>query len=105
MAKKLEEKTDEEETEEIGIPLEGADLMTPKEETVTVKEGMRKPKKTSKVKTIEDLPGVGDKIAEKLKKSGYFDLMSIAAASPKELGEKASVGELTSGKLIKKARD
>lgn len=61
-------------------------------------------KKGSKIKTIDDLPGVGEKIADKLKKSGFRDLMSVAASSPKQLGEVAAVGELTSAKIIKKAR-
>lgn len=67
-------------------------------------ETEEKKKRSSKIKNVEDLPGVGEKIADKLKKAGYIDLMSVAAASPKELGEKASVGELTSAKIIKKAR-
>jgi DNA repair protein RadA len=58
-----------------------------------------------KIKDVSDLPGVGEKIGEKLKKSGYIDLMSIAAASPKELGETANVGELTATKIINTARE
>ena len=30
---------------------------------------------------IEDLPGVGPKVAEKLREVGYNDLMTIAASS------------------------
>ncbi len=58
-----------------------------------------------KIKNVADLPGVGEKVGEKLKKAGYIDLMSIAAASPKELGETANVGELTATKIINTARD
>jgi len=58
-----------------------------------------------KIKDVSDLPGVGEKVGEKLKKSGYIDLMSIAAASPKELGETANVGELTATKIINAARE
>jgi len=58
-----------------------------------------------KIKDVSDLPGVGEKIAEKLKSAGYIDLMSIAAASPKELGETANVGELTATKIINTARE
>ncbi|MFH0928927.1 MAG: DNA repair and recombination protein RadA [Candidatus Aenigmatarchaeota archaeon] len=58
-----------------------------------------------KITDVSDLPGVGEKIGEKLKAAGYIDLMSIAAASPKELGEHASVGELTATKIITTARE
>ncbi len=68
-------------------------------------EEEEKSSKKSKIKTIEDLPGVGEKIAEKLKNAGYVDLMSVAASSPKEIGEHAGVGELTSEKIINKARE
>ena len=36
---------------------------------------------------IEELPGVGPKIAEKLKDAGFYDLMAIATASASELAE------------------
>jgi DNA repair protein RadA len=58
-----------------------------------------------KIKDVSDLPGVGEKIGEKLKGAGYIDLMSVAAASPKELGETANVGELTATKIINAARE
>jgi len=58
-----------------------------------------------KIKDVSDLPGVGEKVGEKLKSAGYIDLMSIAAASPKELGETANVGELTAAKIINAARE
>ncbi|MBU0530426.1 MAG: DNA repair and recombination protein RadA [Candidatus Aenigmatarchaeota archaeon] len=55
-------------------------------------------------KDIEELPGVGKKIAEKLKESGYEDLMSIAATSAGELSTAADVGGETAGKIIAAAR-
>jgi DNA repair protein RadA len=58
-----------------------------------------------KITDVSELPGVGEKIGEKLKSAGYIDLMSIAAASPKELGETANVGELTATKIINTASD
>jgi len=58
-----------------------------------------------KVKKIEDLPGVGEKTAEKMKEQGYDDLMSIAAASPSELAERISIGEATGTKIIQAARE
>jgi DNA repair protein RadA len=58
-----------------------------------------------KVKAVADLPGVGEKIAEKLHDSGYEDMMAVAAASPSELAEAAELGEATASKIISAARD
>jgi DNA repair protein RadA len=54
---------------------------------------------------ITTLPGVGPTIAEKLRESGFDDLMSIAVASPKELAEIAEIGEPTAAKIIRAARN
>ena len=54
--------------------------------------------------TIEKLPGVGPATAEKLRDAGYSDVMSIAVASPKELGDAADIGESTASKIIIAAR-
>ena len=53
---------------------------------------------------INDLPGVGPAIAEKLTDSGYTDMMSIAVTSPKELSDVADIGESTAAKIIQAAR-
>ena len=53
---------------------------------------------------IDDLPGVGPAIAEKLTDSGYTDMMSIAVSSPKELSDVADIGEPTAAKIIQAAR-
>jgi DNA repair protein RadA len=57
-----------------------------------------------KADSIDDLPGVGPATAEKLRESGYSDIMSIAVASPKELADIAEIGEATASKIIRKAR-
>jgi DNA repair protein RadA len=54
--------------------------------------------------TLEDLPGVGPKGAEKLRAAGYTELLAIAAASPGELMAAAELGEETSQKIILAAR-
>ncbi|MCK4496947.1 MAG: DNA repair and recombination protein RadA [Candidatus Aenigmarchaeota archaeon] len=54
---------------------------------------------------ISKIPGVGEKTAEKLKESGYDDLMAIAAASSGELMTAAGIGEETASKIIAAARD
>jgi DNA repair protein RadA len=58
-----------------------------------------------KIKNVADLPGVGERIAEKLSEAGYTDMMAVAAASPSELSEAAELGEATAAKIISAARD
>ncbi len=53
---------------------------------------------------LKDLPGVGEKTAEKLIEEGYKDLMSLAAASSGEIVGKTSIGEATAKKIINGAR-
>jgi DNA repair protein RadA len=60
--------------------------------------------KSEKDITVEDLPGIGPKGAEKLKEAGYEDLMSIAAASSGELASVCEIGEATAEKIIAAAR-
>ena len=54
---------------------------------------------------INELPGVGPAIAEKLKEAGFSDLLSIAVASPRELSDVADIGETTAAKIIRSARN
>ncbi len=54
---------------------------------------------------LQDLPGVGPATAEKLRDSGFDDLLSIAVASPSVLSETAEVGEAASIRIIQAARD
>ena len=54
---------------------------------------------------IEDLPGVGAATAEKLRESGFNDLISLAVASPAEVAEIAGVGEAVARKIINTARN
>lgn len=58
-----------------------------------------------KAKKVADLPGVGERIAEKLSDAGYTDMMAVAAASPAELATAAELGEATAAKIITAARD
>jgi len=57
------------------------------------------------IKTIQDLPGVGQAASEKLIAAGYKSLEAMAIASPMELIEAAGLGEGTATKAIKAARD
>ena len=61
--------------------------------------------KSENEKTIYDLPGVGAATAEKLKQSGFDNLMAVAVASPGELVETAGVSEAVARKMINAARD
>ena len=54
---------------------------------------------------IEDLPGVGDVTAEKLRDSGYKSIESIAIATPTEIKEATGIGESSAIKVINAARD
>jgi len=53
---------------------------------------------------LEDLPGVGPTIAEKLRESGYTDLMELAVASPGDVAEAAEIGVAIAQKIIGEAR-
>jgi len=53
---------------------------------------------------LEDLPGVGPTTAQKLRETGFSDLMAIAVSSPRELSGVAEVGESIAVKIINAAR-
>jgi DNA repair protein RadA len=53
---------------------------------------------------LEDIPGIGKKIAEKLREVGLTDLMAIAVASPAELAAIAEIGETQAAKIINAVR-
>ncbi|MFA7622986.1 MAG: DNA repair and recombination protein RadA [Candidatus Methanomethylophilaceae archaeon] len=55
-------------------------------------------------KTLEDIPGVGPAIAEKLREAGYDDLMAIAVASPADLAEKCEIGDKKAADIIEGAK-
>lgn len=59
----------------------------------------------SKIKTIEEIPGVGETTARKLKECGYDSFEKIATSMAVELAEVAGIGEATAAKIIRTARD
>ncbi len=61
--------------------------------------------KKKKIENVEDLPGVGDTTADKLKASGYDSLEVIAVSLASELAEITGIGEGTCAKIIIAARD
>ena len=54
---------------------------------------------------IEDIPGVGPATSERLREAGYITVESIATATPIDLAEAAELGEATTKKIIKAARE
>ena len=89
----------------------GMVLLMPKKKVDEAKEAefsegseVKKPKEEKEEFTIEDLPGIGPKGAEKLKESGYEDLVAIAAASAGEISAACEIGTVTAEKIIQAAR-
>jgi DNA repair protein RadA len=54
---------------------------------------------------LEEIPGVGKKIAEKLREVGFTDPMIIAVSSPQELATIAEIGEAQAAKIINFVRE
>ncbi len=61
-------------------------------------------KKSPDEMTLEDLPGIGPKGAQKLREAGYADLIAIAAASSGDIAATCEIGEATAEKIIASAR-
>jgi len=58
-----------------------------------------------KVKSLSDLPGIGQAILNKLVDAGYSTLESVAVASPQDLSVAAGIPLTTAQRIIKEARD
>lgn len=54
---------------------------------------------------LEDIPGIGTKIAERLREAGFTDPMAIAVSSPAELATIAEIGEGQARKIINAVRN
>lgn len=63
-----------------------------------------KEEKYKVIKDLEDLPGIGEATAEKLRQAGYTRVEEIATANPHELNEVAEVGVETAKKAIEAAK-
>ena len=55
-------------------------------------------------KTLEDIPGVGPAIADKLREGGYTEIMNIAVAAPKDLADVCEIGEKKAMDIIEGAK-
>ncbi|OGS40179.1 MAG: DNA repair and recombination protein RadA [Euryarchaeota archaeon RBG_13_31_8] len=60
-------------------------------------------KDEKRIDTIDDLPGVGPTTADKLRESGFTELMDIAVVSPQELAAIAEIGLPTATRIIQEA--
>ncbi|MDR0334597.1 MAG: DNA repair and recombination protein RadA [Methanomassiliicoccaceae archaeon] len=55
-------------------------------------------------KGLEDIPGVGPAISEKLREAGFKDVLAVAVASPKVLAESCEIGEKRAMDIIEGAK-
>lgn len=55
-------------------------------------------------KSVAELPGLGPVTIERLKASGFVDVMTLAIASPVEVAEATEIGEALAQKIIDAAR-
>ncbi|MFH0884966.1 MAG: DNA repair and recombination protein RadA [Candidatus Micrarchaeota archaeon] len=67
-------------------------------------EDKEKDKKKKYYKDLEDLPGVGEVTAEKLRATGYGEFSAIATANPHELAEAGGMGVESAKKAIEAAK-
>jgi DNA repair protein RadA len=56
-------------------------------------------------KELEDLPGIGEATAERLRKAGYTEVQQIAVANPHELAEAGDYGVEAAKKSIEAAKE
>ncbi len=68
-------------------------------------EEKKKKVKENKVPELTDLPGIGPAVAAKLENGGFFDLMSLAVASPAVISDVSGVSPAVSRKAIQAARN
>lgn len=67
-------------------------------------ESEEKKKKKGKYEDIEDLPGIGETTAKKLRDAGYDSIETLAYSMPAELKEIGGIGEGTAIKVINLCR-
>jgi len=54
---------------------------------------------------LEDIPGVGEKTAKKLREIGILDLQTLAHSSPVEISRAADISEEVAEKIVNKAKE
>jgi len=83
---------------------ESEEITEEQSEEIITEESSKTKEESDDVISIEDLPGIGPKGAQKLREAGYTDIMAIAASSSGELAAIADLGEGTAEKVIQAAR-
>ena len=83
---------------------ESEEITEEQPEEIITEESSKTKEESDDVISIEDLPGIGPKGAQKLREAGYTDIMAIAASSSGELAAIADLGEGTAEKVIQAAR-
>jgi len=78
-------------------------MVKEKVSSMEVKE-VEKAAKEVEIKVLEDLPGVGETTAEKLRSAGFDSLMSVAVMPASQLVELTGIGDAASKKVIVAAR-
>ena len=58
----------------------------------------------AKIRTVEDLPGVGPAIAEKLRDAGYDTLEAVGTQAPGTLSDATGIGKDSCAKFVTEAR-
>ena len=58
----------------------------------------------AKIKIVEDLPGVGPAIAEKLREAGYDTLEAVGTQAPGTLSDATGIGKESCAKFVNEAR-
>lgn len=86
------------ETKTIHLPKQKATTMKPITEASAAKST------EPKITDIEDLPGIGETTADKLREAGRRTLMNIAVATPSDLSEIGGLGESAARRAITAAR-
>lgn len=99
MAKTKKEEASE--TVPVTVPVTDKSEAVAEPELTTSTKKSKKPK----IESVADLPGVGEKTADKLAAAGYIDMLAVAAASPAEISAITEIAEPTCAKIINAARE
>lgn len=103
--KELEEKEEQEEREEQAAPAPASEPTEASEgDEIEVEEEVEEFEEVEEDATIADLSGVGDKMIEALKESGFDTLEKIADASVEDLTVVKGLGKTKAEKLIEEAK-
>lgn len=84
---------------------EKREIIMPKQEEENIEAPKEESADENKEITIENLPGVGAATAEKLRISGYDNVMAVAVATPGEIVDLVGMSDSAARKMINFARE